>query len=425
MYDRPVRLRQHGAAARLIAGVSLGNALEYFDLALYTFFAATIGRLVFPNQGEGMQIMLSLGIYGVGYCARPLGGIIIGSYGDRYGRKAAINLTLMLMAAGTAAIGLTPTYQQAGAFAPLIVIGGRLLQAFSAGGETGASTTLLVESAPEGAKGFFASWQFASQGIAVVFGGGIAWALSTLLPPDVMTTWGWRIPFLLGVAIVPVGLYLRRTVAETLDVEAEQREPQNPAARLVTRHWSSAVIAVLALLGLNSAYVTLNLYMPTYGTRELGLSQAVSSAAVMIGGLAILVSAPVGGLLADRFGARRCVALSRITVIALAWPAFYLITTVRTGACLLTTVAILSIAQGLGSGFYLAMAQNFQKDMRVTGFAISYSIGTVITGGFGQLIVTWLIETSGNNLAPAFYIMFVGAISLCGGVMLLKDRHHA
>jgi MFS family permease len=162
-----------GSRARVIAAVSIGNALEYFDLTLYTFFALTIGKLVFPAQAPGTQILLSLGIYGLGYCVRPLGGILIGTYGDRRGRKAAVNLTLFLMALGTATIGLAPTYAQAGVFAPLAIVVGRLIQGFSAGGETGASTTLLAESAPADERGYFASWQSGSQGLAVMCGASI------------------------------------------------------------------------------------------------------------------------------------------------------------------------------------------------------------------------------------------------------------
>jgi MHS family proline/betaine transporter-like MFS transporter len=229
---------------RLIAGVSIGNALEYFDLTLYTFFAVTIGKLVFPNEAQGTQILLSLGIYGTGYCARPLGGLVIGAFGDRRGRKAAINLTLVLMALGTAMIGLTPSYQQAGLLAPLIVLTGRLLQGFSAGGETGASTTLLAESAPAGEGGFFASWQSASQGLAVMSGAAIIWLLNVALPPEIMANWGWRIPFMFGIAIVPVGLYLRRTVEETLDAATAKVTAQhNPVGAVVRLHWSKALWA--------------------------------------------------------------------------------------------------------------------------------------------------------------------------------------
>jgi MFS transporter, MHS family, proline/betaine transporter len=400
---------------RLIAGVSIGNALEYFDLTLYTFFAVTIGKLVFPTEASGTQILLSLGIYGTGYCARPLGGLVIGAFGDRRGRKAAINLTLVLMALGTAMIGLTPSYQQAGLLAPLIVLAGRLLQGFSAGGETGASTTLLAESAPADEGGFFASWQAASQGLAVMFGAAIVWLLNVALPPEVMTNWGWRIPFMCGIGIVPVGLYLRRTVEETLDAAtANDTAQHNPVGAVVRLHWSKALWALLALLGANASYVILNLYMPTYGVRELGLSPATTSAAAMVGGAFMLLFAPVGGMLTDRFGRKTFLVLSRVLVIVLTYPAFLLITAAPSAAALLLIVAVMSAVQGLGSGFFIALAENFPKNVRVTGMSSVYALGVMLSGGFGQLIVTWLIEVTGSKLAPALYVIVIGAASLVG-----------
>ena len=400
---------------RLIAAVSIGNALEYFDLTLFTFFAVTIGKLVFPTQAPGTQILLSLGIYGTGYCARPLGGLVIGAYGDRRGRKAAVNLTLVLMAVGTALIGLTPTYEQAGLLAPFVVLAGRLLQGFSAGGETGASTTLLAESAPADERGFFASWQAASQGLAVMLGAGVVWLLSVSLSPDIMTSWGWRIPFLCGIGIVPVGLYLRRAVEETLEpAAAKAATPHNPVGDVVRLHWSSVLWALLGMLGANASYVILNLYMPTYGVRELGLSAATTSAAAMVGGACMLLFSPIGGWLTDRFGRKTFLVLSRVLVIVLTYPAFMLLTAAPSTAGLLLIIAVMSAVQGLGSGFFIALTENFPKNVRVTGFSSVYALGVMLSGGFGQLIVTWLIEATGSKLAPAFYEIVIGLASLVG-----------
>ena len=415
----PVRT---GSRARVIAAVSIGNALEYFDLTLYTFFALTIGKLVFPAQAPGTQILLSLGIYGLGYCVRPLGGILIGAYGDRCGRKAAVNLTLFLMALGTATIGLAPTYAQAGVLAPLAIVVGRLIQGFSAGGETGASTTLLAESAPADERGFFASWQSGSQGLAVMCGASIVWLLNTTLPREVMESWGWRIPFLLGILIVPVGLYLRRAVDETLDAAtAHETAKQNPVGAVVKLHWSNALWGLLGLLGANAAYVILNLYMPTYGVRELGLSPAVTSSAALVGGGCLLLSSPIGGILADRFDRKTFLIISRVLVIVLTYPAFLLVTAMPSAAVLLVTIGVLSCVQGLGSGFFVLMTESFPKSVRVTGFSSIYALGVTLSGGFGQFIVTWLIQVTQSQLAPAIYVVMIGAVSLVGVIMLKRQ----
>jgi len=409
----------------VIAAVSIGNALEYYDLTLYTFFAVTIGKLVFPGHDPTSQVLLSLGIYGTGYCARPLGGIFIGMFGDRHGRKAAVNLTLFLMALGTVLIGLSPTYAQAGVFAPLVVLLGRLIQGFSAGGETGASTTLLAESAPEDERGFFASWQGASQGLAVVIGAALVTGLNLALPTEVMSDWGWRIPFVLGIVIVPVGLWLRRAVEETLDEDSrELNKKRNPVGEVVMVHWSKALWALLALLGANAAYVTLNLYLPTYSVRELHLSPTSTSFAALVGGAVFFLTSPLGGILADRWGRKESMLLSRIAIILAAWPAFYIITAWPSLPVLLVTVTVLSTLQGLGCGFFIAMVENFPKNVRVSGLSATYALGVVLSGGFGQLIVTWLIDATGSRLAPAFYVVLIGLISLIGVLNLNYRKIH-
>lgn len=400
---------------RVISAVSIGNALEYYDLALYTFVAMIIGKLAFPAEDPTSQILLSLGIYGTGYCARPLGGIVIGAIGDRHGRKTAVNLTLFLMAIGTVLIGLTPSYETAGILAPIMVLAGRLIQGFSAGGETGASTTLLAESAPEDERGFFSSWQAASQGLAAAFGALLIAGLNFILSPDAMMSWGWRIPFILGIAIVPVGLYLRRSVEETIDVESRDAPKKpNPVGEVVMLHWSRALWALLALLGANAAYVTLNLYLPTYGVRELHMSPAATSTAAMVGGLTMFVTSPLGGILADRWGRKESMLLSRIAILIAAWPAFLIITTYPTLPVLIANMIVLSALQGLGSGFFIAMVENFPKNVRVTGLSVTYALGVILSGGFGQMIVTWLIEATGSKLAPAFYVIGIGIVSLLG-----------
>jgi MFS transporter, MHS family, proline/betaine transporter len=400
---------------RVIAAVSIGNALEYYDLAIYTFVAVTIGKLIFPAQEQTSQVLLSLGIYGTGYFARPLGGIVIGTIGDRRGRKLAVNLTLFLMAFGTLMIGLAPTYEQAGILAPIIVLAGRLIQGFSAGGETGASTTLLAESAPDDERGYFSSWQGASQGLAAAFGALLMTCLNLSLPADAMASWGWRIPFILGIAIVPVGLYLRRAIDETLDMESRATaKTRNPVGEIVSLHWSRAMWGLLALLGGNAAYVTLNLYLPTYGVRELNLSPAATSTAALAGGITIFLTSPIGGVLADRWGRRESLLFSRIAIIVAAWPAFLIITAYPTLPMLIANIVILSALQGLGTGFFIAMVENFPKNVRVTGLSATYALGVVLSGGFGQMIVTWLIEISGSKLAPAFYVIGIGLVSLIG-----------
>ncbi|MBN3798877.1 MFS transporter, partial [Burkholderia sp. Ac-20392] len=194
---------------QLIVAITIGNGLEFFDLTVFSFFAVLLGKLFFPAVSAQQQLLMSVATFGVGFIARPIGGVVIGLVADRFGRVPAMNLTLVTMAIGTGMIGVMPTYAQIGVAAPVLVVAARLLQGFSAGGEVGVSTSLLAERAPAGERGYYTSWQFASQGAAALAGSFVGFLLSYFLDTASLESWGWRVPFLLGVLIAPVGLYLR------------------------------------------------------------------------------------------------------------------------------------------------------------------------------------------------------------------------
>jgi MFS transporter, MHS family, proline/betaine transporter len=409
---------------KVVAGISLGNAMEYFDLTLYTFFAIYIGRLIFPEHDPSIQLMFSFAIYGVGYIARPFGGIILGRYADKYGRKKGINLTLMLMAVGTCLIGLAPTYAMVGIWSPIAVVVGRLLQGFSAGGETGASTTLLAEMAPRKQRGFYVSWQGASQGLAVAAAASLAWVLSLSMDPGDLAAWGWRIPFIAGVLIVPVGFYLRKNLEDTAaDLHASDSTEARPQATLLSK-WREALIGLLLLLGANSAYTIVNLYMPTYGVKELGLSPAISSGAALLGGLLMFSISPLAGKLTDRYGRKTILIISRSLMIVSIYPAFLAINASPTAMTLLICIAYLSILNALGIAPLLAaLTELFPRHMRVTGMATVYSVAVTISGGFGQFIVTALIEFTKDPISPAYYVIGIGIVSFAA-VLMFRDRSH-
>lgn len=410
--------------AKVIAGISLGNAMEYFDLTLYTFFAIYIGRVIFPEHDPSIQLMFSFAIYGVGYVARPFGGIILGRYADRHGRKKGINVTLMLMALGTCMIGLAPTYAAVGFWSPVAVVIGRLLQGFSAGGETGASTTLLAELAPRKQRGFYVSWQGASQGLAVAAAASLAWVLSMTMDPENLASWGWRIPFIAGVLIVPIGFYLRKNLEETATQIHSPKSPEAKAQATLLSKWREALVGLFLLLGANSAYTIVNLYMPTYGVKELGLSPAISSGVALLGGLLMFSISPLAGKLCDRYGRKTILIISRSLMIVSIYPAFLAINASPTALTLLGCIAYLSILNALGGApLYAALTELFPRHMRVTGMATVYSVAVTISGGFGQFIVTGLIQLTKDPLSPAYYVIGIGLVSFIA-VLIFKDRTH-
>ena len=392
---------------RLIAACTIGNALEFYDFVIYSFFAGTIGALFFPAEDPTVQLLLSFATYGVGFLMRPLGGMVLGSYADRRGRKAATVLTLFLMALGTGMIGLAPTYAQLGVFGPMLILVGRLLQGFSAGGEIGASTTLLAEYAPPQERGFFGSWQLASQGAAILVAAGLAWTINTLLPPDEVKAWGWRVPFLLGIFIVPIGLWLRRALKETHANEVDARTREVSSLSLALRqHLGKIVAGVGIIVGGTASNAVIVLYMSTYAIRQLAMPATTALFAGVTAGLVTIIAAPIAGALSDRFGRRKLIGISYLLIAASIYPAFILINAAPTLPTLLGVVVVLgALNAGGGAPGIIMIAELFPAEVRATGMSVVYALGVALFGGFGQFIVTWLIAVSGNPFAPAFYVI--------------------
>ena len=393
--------------SRLIAACTIGNALEFYDFVIYSFFASTIGALFFPSSDPTVQLLLSFATYGVGFFLRPLGGMILGAYADRKGRKAATVLTLFLMALGTGMIGLAPTYEQIGLLGPVLVVTGRLIQGFSAGGEIGASTTLLAEYAPAHERGFFGSWQLASQGAAILVAAGLAWAINTNLSPAEVKEWGWRVPFLLGIFIVPIGMWLRRALKETHSNEQDQRTRHVSSLSLVLRqHWRKLASGVGLCVGGTAANAVIVLYMSTYAIRQLSMPPTTALFAGVAAGLITLIAAPIAGALSDRFGRRKLIGTSYALIALSIYPAFLLINAVPTLPTLLAVVLVLGALNAGGAApVIIGLAEIFPTQVRATGMSLVYALGVALFGGFGQFIVTWLIAITGNPFAPAFYVI--------------------
>jgi MFS transporter, MHS family, proline/betaine transporter len=399
--------QQQVSKSRIIAACTIGNALEFFDFVVFSFFARTIGALFFPSQDPTAQLLLAFGTYGVGFLVRPLGGVVLGSYADRKGRKKATVLTLMLMALGTAMIGLAPVYATAGIFGAIVVVLGRLIQGFSAGGEVGAATTLLAEHAPNDQRGFFGSWQLASQGLAVLAAAGAAYGINTLLTPAEVSAWGWRVPFLLGVLIVPVGLWLRTALEETHANEDHEKTREVSSLRLAFREHLGKIIAGVGLIiGGTAANAIVVLYMATYAVTQLKLAPTTGLMAGVVAGLVTLIAAPIGGTLSDRFGRKPVAAVSYALIFLLIYPAFLYLNANPTVGTLLAVVAVLAALNATGGAtIIITLAEIFPSEVRATGMSLVYALGVAIFGGFGQFIVTWLISATGSPIAPAYYVM--------------------
>ncbi|MGF6756387.1 MFS transporter [Paraburkholderia sp. GAS42] len=395
---------------RVVVAASIGNALEWFDLVVYGFFAVVISKLFFPAGNDTVSLLLTLGTFGVSFFMRPLGAIVLGAYADRAGHKAALTLSILLMMVGTLIIAILPTYETIGIAAPLILVLARLMQGFSAGGEFGSATAFLAEHVP-GQRGFFASWQIASQGLTTLLAALFGFVLTGKLSPEQMMSWGWRVPFTFGLLIGPVAWYIRTRLDETpefLDAETTATPLRDTFASQKLR----LLIAMgLVVLGTVSTYLVL--FMPTYGVKQLGLSPSVSFAAILLVGVIQLAFAPVVGHVSDRQGRTGIMLASAVLLLVLIYPAFAYLVAHPTFE---TLIAIQIVFAFLMTGYFGALpgllSELFPVQTRTTGMSLAYNVAVTIFGGFGPFIIAWLISATGTKTAPAFYMMFAAVISL-------------
>jgi MFS transporter, MHS family, proline/betaine transporter len=405
-------LTQPRAQSRVaaVAAASIGNALEWFDFAVYGFFALTISKLFFPAGDQAISLLLTFGTFGVTFFMRPFGAIVLGAHADRHGRKATLILTIGLMMLGTAVIAVIPTYASIGVLAPLAIVIARMIQGFSAGGEFGSATAFLAEQNPQ-RRGFYASWQLASQGLTTVLATGFGLVLSTQLAPAQLEAWGWRTPFVFGLLIGPIAFYIRRHVDEAPEFKSIVRSSSPLRDALLSEKTRMLIGLGVVVVGTVVTYTTL--FMPAFAVRQLGLPLATGYAAGLLYGALQIVLIPAFGALSDRIGRIPVSALCAIAILFVAYPMFVWLVDVPTLSTLLIVWTIFGVLiAGYHGSIPALMAELFPTRTRTTGLSISYSFGVMIFGGFAPFIVQSLIEETGSKLAPSFYIMFAAGISL-------------
>ena len=423
----PIRAtaRTQGTAIprKVVAATVVGNALEFYDFVTYAFFAVYIGRAFFPASTELGSLLLSVAVFGVGFVSRPLGGILIGAYADRAGRKPAMLLTIGLITVGTLGLAATPSYESIGLAAPIIVVLCRLIQGLALGGEVGPSSAFLIESAPAHQRGLYGSWQLASQGAAGFVAGGFGMVLTSTLSPAELQAWGGRVPFAVGMLLIPVAIYLRREMPETLE--------QGPVASsggvppTLRSHRRLIVLSILAVLGGTvSTYV--GNYMTTYAITTLKFAPTIAMAATVVGGLSTVVFALLGGWLSDRYGRRPVMLVPRLLAALLSYPAFLLLVDLKTPAALFGVTILLGALTALsGAASLVAIPELFPRRIRAIGMSIAYAVGVALFGGTTQFVVTWLIGATGNPASPALYVTATSLIAAVGMYLLPEGRNRA
>jgi MFS family permease len=395
----------------VIVAATIGNILEWFDFLVYGFFAATLAEVFFPASSSTVSLLITFGTFGLSYVVRPLGAVVIGTYTDRAGRKAGLTLSIAVMMIGTALMAVTPGYATIGLAAPVIITIARLLQGFSVGGEFGSAVAFLVEHAGD-RKGYSASWQWASTGIISVIVSLFGLALTTLLTHQQLVDWGWRIPYMFGLLVGPVGLYIRSRMVETPDFLKATKSPTVPIGELLHRHPVPLLLALGISIISNSSYYLL-LYIPTYGVKTLHLPAYTGFAATLLGGVLLAVFSVIAGHWSDKTSRPRIMlAMAWLFVIA-AYPTFWLMVAYPSLATAMFAVGLLNLIKAGYSGVLPSLlAEQFPVDTRAIEIAFSYSISVTVFGGFAPFVATWLIAQTGDPLSPSFYLMATALLSV-------------
>jgi MHS family citrate/tricarballylate:H+ symporter-like MFS transporter len=396
--------------------VASGNFLEQYDFFVYAYYARQIGAAFFPSNDPFAELMASFATFGVGFLMRPLGAVVLGAYIDRHGRRKGLILTLAMMAVGTLTIAMTPSYAQIGVAAPIIVVIGRLLQGFSAGVELGGVSVYLAEIATPGRRGFYTSWQSASQQIAVVMAALIGAIVTSQLTAAQMGVWGWRVPLLIGCAIIPVIFWLRRSLTETEEFhKLKTADSAGHVFRIMAQNWGLILIGMGMVIFTTTAFYLITAYTPTFGREALKLDATGVLMVTIAVGLSNFIWLPIGGAISDRIGRYPQLILMPALALLTAYPLMRWLVADPSFGKLLVTVLVFSFYYGIYNGGMIPLlAEVMPAQVRTAGFSLAYALATALFGGFTPLVSTALIEQTGDRAAPAWWLCVAAVLSLAG-----------
>lgn len=427
----PDQTKKEKADKKAVLAATVGCMLEWYDFALYGYFSVLISRLFFPAESAYVSLLLTVGTFGVGFAMRPVGAIVLGAIADQKGRRIALSWTISTMVIGTFIITFCPTYAAIGIAAPLLIVVARLIQGFSSGGEMGTAVAFLLEKAPRKHRILFASFQQLMQVSALLIGSLVGAAINAWMSPETLESWGWRIPFGIGLLIGPVGWYIRRHTAESEEFEQAlvkrrlegRRRPTfiRTVSEYPRETISGFCITVLWTVG---TYFFL-VYMPTYAMRELHLPASTSLLSNSAALAAAMICGPLFSALADRHGPKLLLQLASISLLVSCYPLMLWLTQVPTISTLVIVQCILSVMLSAFTGpAGGTLASLFPADVRSTGVSIAYNLAVTLFGGFASLIATWLINFTGSPLAPVWYVALAACLAVAGAFMLpaLRDK---
>jgi MFS family permease len=397
---------------RHIAAVLVGNALEFYDFLTFSFFAVYIGRAFFPSNDPSASLLASLATFGAGFVTRPIGALVIGRMGDRLGRKPAMIVSFWMMGIAIMGLALTPSRATIGIAAPVLVVFFRMLQGFALGGEVGPTTAFLLELAPPERRGFFTAFQFWTRDLSILIAGLVGFSLANVLSEQQLQDFGWRIAFLVGAAIVPLGLVMRRSLPETFHTQ-----PGGKSEHVPLRPYLPLALFGLMMLACSTIGAYIGDYMTTYAIATLHMTANIAFAATVVVGLSGVVFDLFTGAMSDRIGRKRMMIIPGVLLLVLILPGFYLISHHATTIVFLATIAVQASLAAMSAGPTVVwLTESLPASIRSCGVAVIYAVSISTFGGSTQFAITWLIKTTGNPMAPAWYwmaAMCVGLVAMC------------
>ncbi|MET9255551.1 MFS transporter [Streptomyces sp. NPDC048182] len=406
---------------RAVGASALGNCMEWFDFGVYSYLAATIGKVFFPGASPAAQVISSFATFAAAFVVRPLGGLVFGPLGDRIGRQKVLATTMIMMACGTFAIGLIPSYATIGVAAPILLLLARMVQGFSTGGEYGGATTFVAEYSPDRRRGFLSSWLDFGTFVGYALGSALVTLLNLWLTDDQMLSWGWRLPFLIAGPLGVIGLYMRLKLEESPAFQQQLDEHEKSMAQesvggefktIVKNHWRPLLICVGLVLLYNVTNYMVTGYLPTYQTETLDRSSSSADILVLIGMVWIVVLITFMGRLSDHVGRRPIYAVGAAAMIVLAVPAFLLIKSDGTWPPIFGVLILSTLLAAFAAPSAATLPALFPTAVRYAAMGIGFNFAVAAFGGTTPLVTEALVSITGDKLMPAYYLMLAGVIGL-------------
>jgi MHS family citrate/tricarballylate:H+ symporter-like MFS transporter len=410
-----------------------GNFLEQFDFFLFGFYAPYIAKAFFPSENETAALLNTFGVFWLGALMRPVGAIVLGAYIDQIGRRKGLIVTLTIMAFGTVTIAFCPDYASIGVAAPVIVLIGRLLQGFSAGVELGGVSVYLAEISTLGNRGFYTSFQSASQQVAIFVAAIIGYALNQTIASDTVGLFGgiefakWRIPFFIGCLIIPFIFFLRRTLEETPEFLAMKKHPTTSEVfRSALANWKIIVLGMMVAVLTTTTFYFVTVYTPTFGRNVLKLSTQDALLVTLVVAVTNFIWNPVGGALSDRVGRKPVLLTIACLSLVSAYPVLHWLVAAPTFGRLLAVEMMFSFYFGIYSGTMLgALVEVVPKHVRTTCFSLAFALAAALFGTFTPFAATWLIDHTGDKASPGLWLMFAAAIGIFGALAIYRGGEAA